>query len=415
MASPEHKGRLDEGIFTEDVETGSLGPRTARMHAFLSERVIGQSQAIDVIARRFQDHYAGLQDEVQPIAILLFTGPTGVGKTLLAKELSRFLVADMPIAPLTKVDCGKYFAKEEVAELVGSPAGYVRSEEPGLLAQVRIDAPHFWVKVNDILEGYRGPTDAKTLEMLMIQYYEQFAPYYSVILFDEIEKAHPKLHDIMLGMMEDGILPMNDGSVTLFRNSVIIMTSNIAGEDQQAAAEGRGSVGFRGTRHEDSLTLDEVIIEKTMDRIKKFFPREWIGRLEKNIVVFRMLQQDSCGLILDIELAKVQRLLDTDAEGGETIRVHYSETFREWILGMAEVSLYGARDIRSLVKDHVKGRLSAAKECEYLIEGDEVLFTMVDGQPALRRMPRLPKRHGGKIVSVEGDSGTSIVPVSTDD
>jgi len=410
MGTPEKEGKLDESVFTEGVETGILGSRAAAMRAFLAGRVIGQPQAVEAIVRRFTVHHAGLDHPTRPIGAFIFAGPTGVGKSMLAEELARFLIADVPDPPFTEIQGERYTDDHQVMDLIGAPPSYVGWDQPPLLAQLKIDGPHFWAKITPALEsGYHGPLDEKSLSALMLKYYRQFHPYYSVILVDELEKADPKLSEMLLGMIDKGRLQMSDGAVTHFRNSVIIVTCNVAGDIQQAALAGnRGAVGFGGTREDDRLSVDEFITKRTIEEIKKFWPSAFVGRLRRNIVVFRALDHDSCRKILDARLDELRGRLN--APGGTPIVLQASDGFKDYVLDRADYRGFGARQINDMVEELVTEPLADAIESEQLIDGDEALFTLnTEGRPVLKRRPRAPAPQTQAIVPVEEpDEGTAI-------
>lgn len=402
MASIETEERLDESVFTEDVETGELGPKAAKMHAFLSGRVIGQPQAIEAVVRRFAVQHAGLGHPTRPIGAFLFAGPTGVGKSMMAEEIARFLINDVPEPPFTEIQGERYADHHQVMDLIGAPPSYVGWDRPGLLAQLKIDGHHFWAKVGPVLESsYRGPLDEKALNALMLEWYERFQPYYSVILVDELEKADPRLRDLLLGMIDKGRLQMSDGEVSVFRNSVIIITCNIEGDLQKAAAAGkRGVIGFGGTRDDDRLSLDEFVTEKTLEGIGKFWPAAFVGRLRRNIVVFRTLGHDSCRKILDNRLDELRARLT--GPGGISVALRASDRFKDHLLERADYQTFGARQINDMVEMLVTEPLANAIESEQIVEGDEVLFTLdAEGLPVLKRHPRAPAPESRAIVPVE--------------
>ncbi|MEA3249810.1 MAG: AAA family ATPase [Patescibacteria group bacterium] len=416
MGSPDKKGVLDESVFTEVVNTRILGSRTAAMRTFFSERVIGQPHAIDAVVRRFTVHYAGLSHLTRPIGTFVFSGPTGVGKTLTAEVLARYLIADVPEPPMTEIQSERYADDHQVLDLIGAPPSYVGYDQPGILAQLRIDGPHFWVKITPHLQqDYVGPMTEKDVRAFMLHFYEQFAPYYSVILFDEIEKAHPRLRDFILSILDKGRLTMSDGEVVLYKNSTIILTCNIAGREQKNIKSGRRGLGFAGTRADDDLSDNELIRKRTLEKIEEFWPPEFVGRLRKNIIVFNQLDHDSCTQILDKALAELQDQLTGERAESVPMTIDYSDRLKDWLLDQADYIGYGARQINDVVETHVREPLSNAIESEQLEEGDKVLFTLDEtGQIEVRRKPRPPKPSGGKddaLMSVENGDEKSIVPV----
>ena len=392
--------------FDRPVKTENFGPATAKMFNFLRSRVVGQDSALLSASRAFAINNANLGDGRRPIATLLFTGPTGIGKTMCAEELARYIVGDDLRPPLTRIQCARFQEHHRISELIGSPAGYVRSDEPGLLSQLKID--EFDFKRNHArpyLENeYEGKADKKAMAQLIPWLYATQGPYKSVILFDEIEKAHPDLHNMLLHIVDEGELGMNDGNASLFGNSIIILTSNVGGRDAQQAMAGKGgAVGFHSGF--ECPDVDDVINAVTLKRIEQFFPPEFVGRLRRSIVTFRMLSPESCAQILDNMLQGVQdRLLKTGS--GVPIVLQFTSDFKQMILGSEEVQKYGARPLRDKVEKEVTLRIANAIESGELQNCDEVLFDSdQSGCVHMRRKGRVKAVRSRAHASVLGDIG----------
>ncbi len=410
-----HKADVLDDEFDRSVNTDSFGPKTAQMYDFLRGRVIGQERALLSISRGFAIHNANLGDGRRPIATLLFTGPTGVGKTMSAEEVARYVIGDDLLPPLIRIQCARFQEHYRVSELIGSPPGYVRSDEPGLLSQLKIDEKDFWRKVRPYLEKkYKGPPTKKKMAELMPQLYQKFSPFKSIILFDEIEKAHRDLHNMLLHIVDEGELGMNDGSVTRFNNSIIILTSNVGGRQQQDILEGKGrAVGFQSK--EQHVGTDEMVYKQTLRLVEKFFPPEFVGRMRRSIVVFRSLGRAACAQILENMLHGVQDRILKQTENGIPVVLNFSDEFKEAILNRGEVRQYGARPLRDLVEKEVTLRLANAIEAGEVRECDEVKFT-VDGEGntrlARKQRPKAIKCRAIAPLMEEEDGVTSIVPVT---
>ena len=279
-----------------------------RMEDELHKRVVGQEQAIRAVADAVRRSRAGLSNEKRPIGSFLFMGTTGVGKTELAKALAEFLFNDENM--ITRIDMSEYMEKFTVSRLVGAPPGYVGYDEAGQLTE----------KIR------RRP--------------------YSVILFDELEKAHPDVLNILLQILDDGRITDAQGRVVNFENTIIIMTSNMGSQViQENFAE-----AFNGER------LAPEVVEKTrrdvIDLLKQQLKPEFLNRIDE-IVMFEPLTRRDIERIVDIQLGVVRRML---AENG--IRLEYSDKAREWIAAAGYDPLYGARPVKRTIQRYVVNDLS---------------------------------------------------------
>ena len=274
----------------------------------LHKRVIGQEQAIAAISDAVRRSRAGLNDPRKPIGSFIFLGTTGVGKTELAKALAEFLFNDDSM--MTRIDMSEYQERHSVSRLVGAPPGYVGYDEGGQLTEAVRRKP------------------------------------YSVVLLDEIEKAHPDVFNILLQVLDDGRLTDNKGRTVDFRNTIIIMTSNMGSQViQENFAE-----AFNGEK------LAPEVVEKTrrdvIDLLKQQLKPEFLNRIDE-IVIFEPLTRKDIERIVDIQLGVVRRML---AENG--IRLEYSEKAREWIAAAGYDPLYGARPVKRTIQRYVVNDLS---------------------------------------------------------
>ena len=274
----------------------------------LHKRVIGQEQAIAAISDAVRRSRAGLNDPRKPIGSFIFLGTTGVGKTELAKALAEFLFNDDQM--MTRIDMSEYQERHAVSRLVGAPPGYVGYDEGGQLTEAVRRKP------------------------------------YSVVLLDEIEKAHPDVFNILLQVLDDGRLTDNKGRTVDFRNTIIIMTSNMGSQViQENFAE-----AFDGKK------LPAEVVEKTrrevIELLKQQLKPEFLNRIDE-IVMFEPLTHRDIERIVDIQLGIVRKML---AENG--IRLEYSEKAREWIAAAGYDPLYGARPVKRTIQRYVVNDLS---------------------------------------------------------
>jgi ATP-dependent Clp protease ATP-binding subunit ClpC len=273
--------------------------RLLRIEEVVGEQVVGQEEAVGAVARALRRSHADLKDPKRPIGSFIFLGPTGVGKTLLAKTLAEFMFDDPE--SFIQIDMSEYMEKFNASRLVGSPPGYIGHEEGGQLTErVR-----------------RRP--------------------YSVVLFDEVEKAHPDVMHMLLQIMEEGRLTDSLGRSVDFRNTVVIMTSNIGASEIKKA----GALGFAPSNEEvDYKKLKEMM----MAIAKKTFKPELINRLN-DMIVFRELSRKDLETIIELELANIQnRVL------GRNIELKITKPAREFLLEKGYDKTYGARQLRRTIE-----------------------------------------------------------------
>jgi len=291
------------------------------MEKTLEETIIGQSDAVEALSKALRRSRADLKDPIRPIGAFALLGPTGVGKTLLAKTIAKELFGD-PKA-LIQIDMSEYMEKFASSRLVGSPPGYVGFEEGGQLTeQVR-----------------RRP--------------------YSVVLFDEIEKAHPDVANMLLQILEEGKLTDSQGRTVDFRNTIILLTSNVGAE----SAKRSKSIGFNNT---DEDVDYEKMKELIMDEAKKAFRPEFLNRLD-DVIVFHSLDKDALMKILDLEIIKVVERLEK-----KDINLVLDDKARDFLVKKGHDPEYGARPMRRAVERFMEDPLAEEILRDKLTEGQPI-------------------------------------------
>jgi ATP-dependent Clp protease ATP-binding subunit ClpC len=301
----------------QEAETSRL----LRMEDELHLNVIGQDEAIKALSRSIRRSRAGLKDPNRPIGSFIFCGPTGVGKTELARSIARFLFAD-PSA-LIRVDMSEYMEKFSVSRLIGAPPGYVGYEDSGTLTKAIRRKP------------------------------------YSVILLDEIEKAHPDVFNILLQVLDEGHLTDNYGRVIDFKNTVVIMTSNVGARD---ITKGKG-LGFTLS---DTTTSFERMQEKVKEELKVVFNPEFLNRLD-DVIVFHPLSREHITQIVSVLLKDVRKRM---AEDDLTIRLTDSAT--ELLVKHGYDEAYGARPLKRSIQKYIEDPLSEKILLGEFTRGDEI-------------------------------------------
>ncbi len=299
--------------------------KLARIEEELKKRVVGQDEAIQKIADAIKRSRVGIADPGRPIGSFLFLGPTGVGKTELTKALSDFLFDDEKA--MIRVDMSEYMEKFAVSKLIGSPPGYVGYDEGGGLTEMVRHRP------------------------------------YSVVLFDEIEKAHPEVFNLLLQVLDDGRLTDSKGRVVNFKNTVIVMTSNIGSE----FIDKMQTIGFG---HQDSTEEYAHMKEKVMNRLKDFFRPEFLNRLD-DIIMFDVLSQEVIRSIVTIQAEKLrERLL------GKDISLVISDAALAYLSKAGYNPQYGARPLRRLIQDKILTPIATAIIKERMMTGGLVTVGM---------------------------------------
>ena len=293
----------------------------------LHKRVVGQDEAVTAVTEAIQRSRAGIADPNRPIGSFLFLGPTGVGKTELAKTLAQALFDDE--SNMVRIDMSEYMEKFAVSRLIGAPPGYVGYEEGGQLTEAVRRKP------------------------------------YSVILFDEVEKAHPDVFNILLQVLDDGRITDSQGRVVDFKNTIIILTSNLGSEYLLGGIDADG-------------TIREDVKEAVSQLLRRSFRPEFLNRLDE-IVFYKPLTRENIGSIIDLQIAQLNRRLES-----QQLRIEVTERAKDFIVTEAYDPAYGARPLRRYVQHTIETKLSKLLLAGKILPGSTVTADAEDGQIILR-------------------------------
>lgn len=310
-----------------------------RLEQTLHKRVIGQDEAVTAVARAVKRGRVGLKDPKRPIGSFLFLGPTGVGKTELCKALAEVLFGKEDA--MIRVDMSEYMEKHSVSKLIGSPPGYVGHDDGGQLSE----------KVR------RNP--------------------YSVLLFDEVEKAHPDVFNILLQVLDDGHITDSQGRKVDFKNTVIIMTSN-AGANAIVSPK---KLGFASV--EDSKQDYEFMKNGVMKEVKQIFKPEFLNRIDETIV-FHMLQKEEIVQIANLLLKELEKRCAVQL----SLQLSFKESVKKWLAETGYDKKYGARPLKRAIQNHLEDPLADEILSGNIQEGDKVDIKVVNGKVKISVRPK---------------------------
>lgn len=312
--------------------TETESEKLLKLEEILHQRVVGQDEAVKAVARAVRRARVGIKDPKRPIGSFIFLGPTGVGKTELSKALAEAMFGDENA--MIRIDMSEYMEKHTVSRLIGSPPGYVGYEEGGQLTE----------KVR------RKP--------------------YSVVLFDEIEKAHPDVFNILLQILEDGRLTDGKGKTVDFRNTIVIMTSNVGAQ----TIKKQQTLGFAATTEKEKEDSYEKMKQNVMEDLKKTFRPEFLNRIDE-IIVFHPLEDKDIEKIAELMLKSViNRLKDLEVE------ISYDEDVIKHLSKQGFDPTYGARPLRRAITKAVEDKLSEEMLKGNIKRGDKVVMKVVDNE-----------------------------------
>ncbi|MBE3033404.1 MAG: ATP-dependent Clp protease ATP-binding subunit [Actinobacteria bacterium] len=344
--------------------TEAESKKLLRMEEELHTRLIGQDPAVRAVSKAIRRSRAGLKDPRRPTGSFIFLGPSGVGKTELARTLAAFLFGDED--HLVQIDMSEYMEKHSVSRLVGSPPGYVGHDEGGQLTEIVRRKP------------------------------------YSVILFDEIEKAHPDVFNILLQILEDGRLTDSQGRTVDFRNAILIMTSNIGAElITKDTPLGFGQTATQGMTYDDMKG-------RITGELKRVFKPEFLNRVDE-VIVFHKLERSEIGAIVDLMIARLQQQLDPS---GVTLQL--TDAGREVLVEKGFDPMLGARPLRRAIQRYIEDKLSDAMLERQFPEGTVIL---VDGEDEDTVLTVNGETVGGRVelpmVGLDEPVAQGVAPVSS--
>ena len=313
--------------------------KLSKMEEVLKQRVIGQEEAITSVSNAIRRSRAGIAEPNRPIGSFIFLGPTGVGKTELAKALAEFMFDSDD--SLVRVDMSEYMEKHSASKLIGSPPGYVGYEEGGQLTEIVRRRP------------------------------------YAVILFDEIEKAHPDVFNILLQILDEGHVKDTKGRLVNFKNTVIILTSNI-GSQMILNLNKRGEFGFDTGDKKTVKAKEKTMREKIMGSLHEYFKPEFLNRLDE-IIIFHALNEKQIASIVDLQLAKIAtRLLE------KRITLNFDESVKKHIAKTGYEPNFGARPIKRVIQSEILDQLSLAIIDGHIKDGQTVDIKMDKGKIVIK-------------------------------
>ncbi len=305
--------------------------KLADLEKELQKRVVGQEEAIKAVANAIRRSRAGISEEGRPIGSFLFLGPTGVGKTELAKTLSEFLFNDEK--SLIRLDMSEYMEAHSTAKMIGSPPGYIGYEEGGQLTEMVRRKP------------------------------------YSVLLFDEIEKAHPDVFNILLQILDDGRLTDTKGRIVNFKNTVIIMTSNVGSDIIYRMHE----VGFQTKQEKDTLS-EETMRTKVMEQLRAHFKPEFLNRIDE-MITFHPVNEEMLGKIVDLHIASICKRLKK-----KSIHLTISSAVKSYLIKKGFDPMYGARPLKRVIQNEILNPLASEIIQGRVGEGSTVHIKRIKGE-----------------------------------
>lgn len=357
------------------LQPGCAIESTDALRSQLTARVIGQDHAIDALVSSWARLLSGLRDPDRPLLTALLMGPTGVGKTETARALAAALFGSE--SALHRINCEEYAHGHEVAKLLGSPPGYIGADIEPLLSQRRIDRPHW-----DMRQAAATEEGTKTEPPLIEQVHDPNNRLHSILLFDEVEKAHPTLWNALLGILEEGQVTLGNNTTTDLTRSVILMTTNV-GSREMGAAIGRVPLGFAAS--EGPAPDSPPLVEIAEAAARQVFPVEFLNRFDETLV-FRPLGGAELDLIFDKFLGAVnERTLE---RAGVPLLIKASEEAKSLVIEAGTDAVLGARPLRRAIERMIVDPVSRLLACGQIGAGDVVEVEREKGTLRFYRLPR---------------------------
>lgn len=340
-------GSKKPDIVTKKLDESIVPSEIIELQQQMAAKVAGQDRAVEQFIRVQETIIAGMESTDKPLGVFLFVGPTGSGKTHVAETF-----ASVQDVTLIKVDCAEFQHSHEVAKLIGAPPGYV-----GLDVQPKINKDAIEVK------------------------WEKSKNKFSVVLFDEIEKGNQALHQILLGIMDRGIMTTGKNVEVSLKKCIIVMTSNLGSGEVKKLLRAAGGYGF-GVRSKEvtiggELALDDEIYKASKGAVQKFFSPEFFNRIDR-MVVFRSLSEETLRKILNIELDRVQ---DRVLKANKFVSIEVSSRGKDFLVEEGTSKEFGARELRRTIERYLVAKLTRAFATKQVVSGDMIV---VDKEPTIR-------------------------------
>jgi len=330
------------GLFTKDkpevvkMDESKVPEEVAKLEEGLKAKVAGQDRAIKHFVRVHETYMAGMAAADRPLGVFLFVGPTGSGKTHATE-----VFAELMGVTLIKMDCAEYQSSHEIAKLIGSPPGYI---------------------------GHRETEPKITKKAIEAKWADGKSPKYTIILFDEIEKAHNSMHQILLGIMDRATLTTGTNEAIDMHNCVIVMTSNLGSSDMKKILSDTKEMGFVSKKESQKSTEDEIY-HAAKDAVKKFFSMEFFNRIDR-MIVFQPLTDEVLRKILEIELKRIQ---DRILKSHKYISVDLSDRAKDFIITEGTSREFGARELRRTLERFLVSKLTRAFATSQAVDGDMIV------------------------------------------
>lgn len=372
------------GLFTKSKEPVTvkldeekIPDEIVKLEEGLKSKVAGQDRAIKHFVRVHETHMAGMAAADRPLGVFLFVGPTGSGKTHATE-----VFANLMGVTLIKMDCAEYQASHEISKLIGSPPGYV---------------------------GHKETEPKITKKAIEAKWADGKSPKYTIILFDEIEKAHNSMHQILLGIMDRAILTTGANEMVDMHNCIIVMTSNLGSSDMKKILSDTKEMGFVSKKESQKATEDDIY-HAAKDAVKKFFSMEFFNRIDR-MIVFQPLTDEVLRQILEIELKRIQ---DRILKSHKYISVDLSDRAKDFIIAEGTSREFGARELRRTLERFLVSKLTRAFATQQAVDGDMIVADKVPEHDGLtldiaKNVMVIPEKAVAVPVTISNTSGPGTV------
>ncbi len=349
----------DEEPHVIELKPGMLSGQLRRFQQRMGDMVVGQPEATNRISDSFSRLIAGIHDMERPLLTMMFLGPTGVGKTETVRCLAESIFGDR--RAFTRINCQEFSAHYNISKLLGSPPGYVGGEIRPLLAQENLDRHH--IKAIEKRSGMITESDSRLGSMFP----PESEKYLNIVLFDEIEKAHPKMWNTLLGILEDGHLILANNEEVDFTRSIIVLTSNVGSKVMNRHLS-EGNIGF--STGIDAEQLDKDIQEAVTREAKKVFPAEFLNRFD-DMITYNTLKEDHLFQILDNQISNIHRRALLCAE---PFLLEVTQKAKRRLVDMGTDPEFGARPLQRVVEKELVTPVSHYICSEQIRRGDLVMI-----------------------------------------